>query len=120
MLVRKGKKIKKGWGSEFIWASNNLYCGKFLDFNTGSVSSMHFHANKTETWFVLSGVFELTMIDTKTSQTNKIYLKFGDIIDLNPLEPHQLKCLEGGSIIEVSSPDSPEDNYRVMPGDSQK
>jgi hypothetical protein len=37
-----------------------------------------------------------------------------------PLEPHQLICLEEGTIIEVSTPDSVEDNYRVMPGDSQK
>ena len=37
-----------------------------------------------------------------------------------PLEPHQLICLEAGTIIEVSTPDSVEDNYRVAPGDSQK
>jgi len=37
-----------------------------------------------------------------------------------PLLPHRLTCLEEGVIIEVSTPDSVEDNYRVMPGDSQK
>ena len=36
-----------------------------------------------------------------------------------PLQPHQVICLEAGTIIEVSTPDSVEDNYRVMPGDSQ-
>jgi hypothetical protein len=34
--------------------------------------------------------------------------------------PHQLHCLEEGTIIEVSTPDSVEDNYRVRPGDSQR
>jgi len=28
-------------------------------------------------------------------------------------------CQEEGTIIEVSTPDSVEDNYRVAPGDSQ-
>jgi hypothetical protein len=36
-----------------------------------------------------------------------------------PLFPHQLICIEEGSIIEVSTPDSVEDNYRILPGDSQ-
>jgi hypothetical protein len=34
--------------------------------------------------------------------------------------PHQLICIEEGTIIEVSTPDSVEDNYRVLPGDSQR
>ena len=37
-----------------------------------------------------------------------------------PLLPHQLVCYATGTIIEVSTPDSVEDNYRVGKGDSQK
>ena len=37
-----------------------------------------------------------------------------------PMVPHQVLCLEAGSIIEVSTPDSEEDNYRVEKGDSQQ
>jgi hypothetical protein len=37
-----------------------------------------------------------------------------------PLLPHQVICLEEGMLIEVSTPDSVEDNYRVAKGDSQK
>jgi hypothetical protein len=37
-----------------------------------------------------------------------------------PLQPHQLICLEEGTIVEVSTADSVEDNYRVFPGDSQQ
>jgi hypothetical protein len=37
-----------------------------------------------------------------------------------PGYPHQLQAAEDNSIIvEVSTPDSIEDNYRVAPGDSQ-
>ena len=44
--------VPKGWGSEFIWATNDKYCGKFMDFNTGAKFSMHFHKDKEETWYV--------------------------------------------------------------------
>ena len=53
------------------------------------------------------------------SQRNQI-LEAGATWRNEPLEPHQLICLEEGIIIEVSTPDSVEDNYRVAPGDSQK
>ena len=44
----------------------------------------------------------------------------GDTWHNPPLQPHQLEALEdGSSISEVSTADSIEDNYRVMPGDSQ-
>ena len=39
---------------------------------------------------------------------------------IEPLVPHQIICLQQGTIIEVSTPDSVEDNYRVAKGDSQK
>jgi len=34
--------------------------------------------------------------------------------------PHQVFCIDAGTIIEVSTPDSVEDNYRVGRGDSQR
>lgn len=38
-----------------------------------------------------------------------------------PLQPHQLICLtKEGSVTEVSTADSVEDNYRIGPGDSQQ
>jgi len=33
--------------------------------------------------------------------------------------PHQLICIEAGTVVEVSTYDDPDDNYRVIPGDSQ-
>ena len=47
-------------------------------------------------------------------------LEIGDTWRNKPLEPHQLICVREGTIIEVSTADSVEDNYRVCPGDSQK
>jgi quercetin dioxygenase-like cupin family protein len=112
--------VEKGWGHELIWATNDKYCGKLLKFNTGARFSMHFHSVKEETWYVLSGEFQVRFIDTKTADEYLEVLKPGSVWHNNPLVPHQLICLEEGTIIEVSTPDSVEDNYRVAKGDSQK
>ena len=111
--------VNKGWGSETIWATNDLYCGKLLNFNTGAKFSMHFHAVKDETWHVQSGKFKVIIIDTKTAKRFVHVLNVGDTWHNPPMLPHQLVCVEAGSIIEVSTADSVEDNYRVEAGDSQ-
>jgi mannose-6-phosphate isomerase-like protein (cupin superfamily) len=112
--------VEKGWGSEFIFATNDKYCGKILQFNTGSKFSMHFHSEKDETWFVLSGKFLVRTIDTSNASTNERELNVNDVWHNPPLLPHQIICIEEGILIEVSTPDSVEDNYRVQPGDSQQ
>ena len=112
--------VEKGWGHELIWVTNNKYCGKLLKFNTDARFSMHFHAEKEETWYVLDGRFKVICIDTKTATEYEKELGPGDVWHNAPLLPHQVICLEAGTIIEVSTPDSVEDNYRVRKGDSQQ
>jgi quercetin dioxygenase-like cupin family protein len=119
-ITRQEGFIEKGWGSELIWATNDKYCGKLLRFKKDSKFSMHFHSVKDETWYVLSGKFEVKYIMTQNAAVNSQILEVGSIWRNEPLEPHQVICLEEGTIIEVSTPDSVEDNYRVFPGDSQK
>ena len=63
--------------------------------------------------------FEVLKINTKDASVKSEILVPGSVYRNLPLEPHQLICLEEGTIIEVSTPDSVEDNYRVLPGDSQ-
>jgi mannose-6-phosphate isomerase-like protein (cupin superfamily) len=111
--------VEKGWGHELIWATNDQYCGKLLKFNKGAKFSMHFHAIKDETWYILSGKFIVRHIDTKTASLHENELNVGNVWRNEPLLPHQLECIEEGTIIEVSTPDSVDDNYRVMKGDSQ-
>lgn len=116
-MSRNSGFVKKGWGHEFIWATNDHYCGKFLHFNTGKKFSMHFHANKDETWYVLSGKFLVHWIDTETGERFTNELKINDTWHNKPLLPHQVECVEEGTIIEVSTADSVEDNFRVEKGD---
>ena len=112
--------VQKGWGYELIWATNEKYCGKNMHFHTGARFSMHFHRDKDETWLIHSGRFTVKWIDTKTAEQHEKELSVGDTWHNPPCMPHQLICLEEGTVVEVSTPDSVEDNYRVQPGDSQK
>jgi mannose-6-phosphate isomerase-like protein (cupin superfamily) len=112
--------VKKGWGHELIWATNEKYCGKLMKFNKGAKFSMHFHAEKDESWYVLDGLFMIKFIETKDASVHEVTLKAGEVWRNRPLQPHQVICLEEGTIIEVSTPDSVQDNYRVLPGDSQQ
>lgn len=121
-MSRLQGKVDKGWGYELIWATNDKYCGKIMVFEKiGSKFSMHFHKEKDETWFVNSGKFIVRWIDTKDATIFEKELKEGDTWHNPPLQPHQLEALEPmSSVTEVSTPDSVEDNYRLIPGDSQQ
>jgi mannose-6-phosphate isomerase-like protein (cupin superfamily) len=121
MVERLNGVVKKGWGYELIWATNDKYCGKIMVFEkAGYKSSMHFHREKDETWFVNSGKFTVNWIDTKDASFHTQELSEGQTWYNPPLQPHQLIALtDGASISEVSTPDSVEDNYRVGPGNSQ-
>jgi quercetin dioxygenase-like cupin family protein len=119
-MTRLTGQVKKGWGSEFIWATNDLYCGKMMNFDTGARFSMHFHLTKDETWYVQSGRFTVRWIDTATAELHEQELAVGSVWHNPPGLPHQLVCIDAGTVIEVSTPDSVEDNYRISKGDSQK
>lgn len=113
--------VQKGWGYELIWATTDKYCGKIMVFNKeGASTSMHFHKEKDETWFVNNGKFKVRYIDTKDAMLYEKDLNEGDTWYNPPLMPHQLIALQAeSSITEVSTPDSVEDNFRISPGDSQ-
>jgi mannose-6-phosphate isomerase-like protein (cupin superfamily) len=113
--------VNKGWGEEIIFADHPEYAGKLLVFKKQNAQfSMHFHKFKKETWYVIKGIFRLDYIDTQNAEKLTVTLNEGDAIDILPCTPHRLTCFsENGILIEVSMPDSVEDNFRVAPGDSQ-
>jgi uncharacterized RmlC-like cupin family protein len=114
--------VEKGWGREMIFADREDYCGKILIFDKeNSRFSMHFHAAKEETWYVQKGSFIVKWIETADASTHEDVLCAGDTWHNSVLVPHQLIALEDDSrILEVSTHDDHNDNYRVYAGDSQK
>jgi mannose-6-phosphate isomerase-like protein (cupin superfamily) len=115
-----GCNVPKGWGHEIVFVNNELYCGKLLVFKTNAKFSMHYHLIKDETWYVESGKFLYRWIDTSNAEVNEVILKVGDTVRQLPGQPHQLECLEEGTIFEVSTQHFDHDSYRVWRGDSQK
>lgn len=120
-MVRREGMVPKGWGYELIWATNEKYCGKILVFEkTGSKTSMHFNKEKHKSWFVNNGKFILRWMDLETATMYTKELNEGDTWVIEPLVPQQLEALQdNSSITEVSTSDSIEDVYRIIPGDSQ-
>lgn len=111
--------IPKAWGEEIIIHNDDGYCGKLLRFRMGGKFSNHFHSVKVETWIINKGRFELITIDTRNAARQHINIVEGDIIHVERNTPHQLIALEEGEIFEVSTPDDPNDSYRIEKGDSQ-
>jgi mannose-6-phosphate isomerase-like protein (cupin superfamily) len=114
--------VKKGWGREEIFADHPDYAGKLLVFDRpGAKMSMHFHRTKDETWYVLKGIFALTVHSLSDAAQTSRRLEEGDVWRNEAFVPHRLECLsESGTIVEVSTYDDPADNYRIAPGDSQR
>ncbi len=121
--------VKKGWGHEKIIANFNFnswepedkgYCLKLLVFDGKNEGSMHFHSKKHETFYVLEGNFKIQYINTQNADEKEITLFRGESLVIPPNNPHRIICLDKGIIIEGSSPDYPEDSFRVAKGDSQK
>jgi mannose-6-phosphate isomerase-like protein (cupin superfamily) len=111
--------IKKGWGREII-IHNGFYCMKLLEFNEKATASLHLHLQKTETWYVASGLFLLVTIDPTTADETDRWIGPGSFIHLPAGTPHQLYCDRSGTIVEASTYHDDHDCVRIKPGDSQK
>jgi mannose-6-phosphate isomerase-like protein (cupin superfamily) len=122
MNLEQPGKIDKGWGFEILWANNEKFSGKLLVFpKAGAKTSMVFHREKRKSWFVNSGRFKITFVDTQTGEVKEAFLEEGKTVDLAELGPHQLEALVANSVIfEVGTTDYVEDRFRLAPGDSQQ
>jgi len=116
MNKRKPKFVEKRWGSETWFANNEThdYCGKVLYIKKGSHTSMHFHIEKHEVFYILNGVLIVDYIDTKTGDVHSVILNEGDCMDIEMGQPHQL-IAHGDSVtlIEASTFHRDKDSFRV-------
>ena len=96
----------KVWGAE-DWIVNRSFCGKILTINKGYQCSLHYHRNKDETFFVLSGTVLMEV------EGEERLLKSGDKQDVFPGMQHRFAALEDSKIIEFSTHHEEEDSYRL-------
>jgi mannose-6-phosphate isomerase-like protein (cupin superfamily) len=108
----KGKYVEKVWGSELWIVDTGRYCGKALTLNTGYRSSMHYHKNKDETFYVDRGMVLLELDDEFR------IMEEGDIQRIRPGQKHRFTGLaelykdDYSEIIEFSTHHEESDSYR--------
>ncbi len=68
--VKKPKVVEKRWGSEIWFANSHVhdYCGKILKINKSDSSSMHYHLDKHETFYILKGTLVVHLINTDSGE----------------------------------------------------
>lgn len=101
------KKVDKIWGNELWLANNELYCGKILTIKKDYFSSIHYHKNKDETFYVLEGKIKLELFgETKI-------LEQGESIRLKPYTLHRFTGIKDSKIIEISTHHEDSDSHRI-------
>lgn len=120
LIIKKPTIVNKGWGFEEQIINNDMYCSKILHFLVGTVSSLHYHIDKHETWFLANGIIKIKGINPDTAEEFELIVNTGEIIDIPRGTVHQVIAMTDADIFEVSTPDSRNDNYRIGKGDSQK
>jgi len=105
LTFKMEKTVKKEWGSE-EWIVNREYCGKILNLKKGFGCSYHFHKNKNETFFVLSGKMLLEL------EGKKKIMQTGDSQLVLPMQKHRFIGLTDTKIIEFSTHHEDSDSYR--------
>lgn len=108
--------VSKPWGKE-TWLANNEeenYCSKILHIDANEKTSMHFHVEKHETFYVWQGTLIVQLLDTKTCNVECVTVEKGQTLEIDRLKPHQLKAHHGDVIlIETSTYHRDSDSYRV-------
>jgi quercetin dioxygenase-like cupin family protein len=104
--------IKKSWGYEEI-LYNGSHCMKLLVYEKPIASSLHYHRDKHEVFYVASGEFE---IEDGISAPRRLLR--GDHYILSPQTKHRIRCIQPGTIVEGSTHDDPEDCVRIIPSET--
>ena len=115
---KKSKVAEKKWGSEEL-IINEDYCVKVMRLKPGYQCSLHWHAEKKETFILVSGGLTIETVDQKAEiikvNLTEVYSSF----TLETNVPHTFYCPEGQVeetvFIEASTKDRASDSYRVFP-----
>jgi hypothetical protein len=110
-------KLKKyTWGYEILWANQDDYAGKVKIFEKPEKTEMVFHKNKSLTYFVNQGTFNIKWIDTSTGKVYEQNLPEGGVKTIEPLTPYTIECTsKTGSLSEVNNGEKTNDTFYLMP-----
>lgn len=102
-IPHRGKKVKKPWGYELIWAHTDRYVGKILHVHQGESLSYQYHKVKDETIYLLRGLMELEMGNERGREKRR--LGPGACVRITPGTRHRMTAVEDCDIVEVSTPE---------------
>ena len=120
-FIHRAEEHPKGWGRE-LWIHNDEdYCGKILEIKKGKTLSYHYHNEKKESFYLISGEVKVVYSTNEDEffrvPTQILTLIPGDILEVPPKTPHCVIALEDSSIYEVSTHHKNEDSIRIVKGD---
>lgn len=114
--------VTKVWGYE-IWIENNtLYCGKHLHVLPGKWCSVHYHKNKKETFYVITGELllkysqDISKSFWESNIGDSIILKKGESFTIEPNCAHAFTSNSSFpcDFIEISTHHEDSDSYRII------
>jgi len=118
------KLVPKGWGEERWIHNDELYCGKILILKQGKHCSLHYHQEKTETFYVAKGELQMELTDLASARQQppvirEIFnMREGEAILLKPGSVHRFTGLAAEThIFEFSTQHFDEDSHRIVKGD---
>ena len=119
MIPLNPKTVEKTWGHE-IWLANNdkeNYCGKILFIKAGHHTSMHYHLDKHETFYVLEGELRVDMLRDRNQPDAHPFtmtVKQGESMEMEREQAHMLIASGGNlTLLEISTLHKDEDSHRL-------
>jgi mannose-6-phosphate isomerase-like protein (cupin superfamily) len=109
---------EKYWGRIETILSSDV-AGKRILVRKGGQSSLEFHVEKRETYYIHSGLLKIGLRIGR-AENHSIVLKPGDSYDVSPGVMHMRMALEDTIIIEASTRDSDADSYLVEDGQTYR
>ncbi len=101
--------VLKKWGYEWWLINIDEYCSKLLYLNPNTMSSLHYHEQKKETFICLVGNVALELgkrVIILTPESAPVTIK--------PLQHHRFKCVDQPAIVlEISTHHNDNDVVRL-------
>ena len=113
------KKVKKYWGDMKTLFENDLYTVKRIFMKKDTQSSMEYHVNKKESYYIESGKLKIGTRIGRAKNTSLI-LNQGDVFHIPLGFMHMRMALEDTIIIEFSTLDDDGDSHIVEDGKTYK
>lgn len=106
---------KTEYGYEIVWANTDTYCGKILVFETaGARLPLHFHQQRSKSWFVNAGKFHVQWVDTQDGKCYAKELPEGSVFHVPALLPCSLQSLVANSAMaETGTSQIANDTHRL-------